>query len=86
MERALETMLLIILCMVAVLVGMMLFMKLAQFVSSSGTQISINPQHVVTVRPSGEGDNKSTVFLVTGGQITVEGNVDEVTTKLAGDS
>ena len=56
-------------------------MKLAQFICGSG-KISVNPQHVVTVRPSTEEKHKSTIFLVTGGQINVDGTVDEVTSKL----
>ena len=55
-------------------------MKLAQFNCPSG-KISINPQHVVTVRPADE-KNKVIVFLVTGGQINVDGTIEEVTDKL----
>ena len=57
-------------------------MKLAQFTSGSG-KISVNPEHVVTVRPSPDAKHKAVIFLTSGGQITVEGTVDEVTDKLA---
>ena len=55
-------------------------MKLAQFTSGSN-RISVNPDHVVTVRPS-DAKDKSVIFLATGGQITVDGTVEEVTGKL----
>ena len=55
-------------------------MKLAQFTSGSG-KITVNPAHVVTVRPA-DAKDKAIVFLDTGGQITVDGTVDEVTSKL----
>jgi hypothetical protein len=55
-------------------------MRLVQF-NCGGFKISINPQHVVTVRPSTTDKGKTNIFLVSG-QIAVDGTVDEVTEKL----
>jgi uncharacterized protein YlzI (FlbEa/FlbD family) len=59
-------------------------MNLVPFTCGSG-RISINPQHVVTVRAADPKD-KTTIFLVTGGQIIVDGTPEEVARKLAGDT
>lgn len=58
-------------------------MRLAQFTTTNGIKIGINPDHVVTVRPSGESKDKTAIFLATG-QIVVEGTIDEVAERLMG--
>ena len=59
-------------------------MKLVPFTLTNDTKISINPEHVVTVRATSE-KQITTVFLVTGGQLNVDGTYEEVTAKLNAD-